>query len=139
MPYVYIQTVHLHTVRLVCVCVCYRLLQVRDADADDDAVSSGCVLPLVVPGNSRACRVAVCNRLLPRAIMFGVSSRTQRHVAETERAAIRTCDRCSQSQSRYRPRLLTPEHLMMLLVRLAEPSSGRRLCHRRTVLASSFS
>lgn len=64
-------------------CVCYRLLQVRDANADDNAVSRGCVLRVVVPGNSRACRVAVSNRLLPRAIMFGVSSRTQRHVAET--------------------------------------------------------
>lgn len=74
----------------MCVRVCYRLLQVRDADADDDAVPSGCVLSLVVPGNNRACRVAVCNRLLPRAIMFGVSSRTQRHVAETERMVIMT-------------------------------------------------
>ena len=63
--------------------MCYRLLQVRDANADDDAVSGGRVVRVVVPGNSRACRVAVSNRLLPRAIMFGVSSRTQRHVAET--------------------------------------------------------
>lgn len=86
----------------VCVCmcvehVCYRLLQVGDANADNDAVSGGCVIPVVVPGNCRACRVAVSNRLLPRAIMFGVSSRTQRHVAVTHTAVITACstsDRC---------------------------------------------
>lgn len=63
--------------------MCYRLLQVRDANADDNAVSRGCVIPVVVPGNSRACWVAISNGLLPRAIMFSVSGRTQRHVAET--------------------------------------------------------
>lgn len=73
--------------------VCYRLLQVRDANADNDAVSRGCVICVVVPGNSRACRVAVSNRLLPRAIMFGVSSRTQRHVAETSTDWIKSSEK----------------------------------------------
>lgn len=72
-----------HIINTMFVCVRYRLLQVRDANADDDAVSRRCLIPFVVPGNSRNCRIAVSNRLLPRAIMFGVSGWTQRHVAET--------------------------------------------------------